>query len=288
MCTTMRYHYRYLIILILTMKKEYIFGAVGALIILGGVSAYAYSEGRDMAYRSAMHGGMGEGEKALMGGGYREFGGGTRDGEFMHRLSVPTDTSALSDTETAGLLKMREEEKLARDVYTALGEKWGVQIFTNIARSESQHTSAVRSLLTVHNVTDPITDDARGVFVNKDLEKLYTDLVLRGQSSIVEAYRVGAYIEDLDIADLEKEINATTHEDIKVVYEHLKNGSENHLRAFNRNIEIATGKAYDPEFISDDTFKGIVERENSSGRGGMREGSGMGMRDGNGRGMGRW
>ena len=270
------------------MKREYIFGAVGALIILGGVSAYAYSAGKDMAYRGAMRGGMGQGEKALMGGGYRQYEGGMFEGEFIHRMPVTTDMSTLSEAETAGLIKMREEEKLARDVYTALSEKWGAQIFTNIARSESQHTSAVRSLLIAHNVTDPVTDDARGVFVNQDLAKLYTELVSRGQSSIVDAYRVGAYIEDLDIADLEKEIDATTHEDIKVVYEHLQNGSENHLRAFNRNIEIATGEAYNPEFISDDTFESIVERENGFGQEGMRNGRGMGMHDGGGRGMGRW
>lgn len=270
------------------MKKEYIFGAVGALIILGGVSAYAYSEGRDMAYRSAMRGGMWQGEKALMGGGYRQYEGGMFGGEFMHRSPITTDTSALSETETAGLIKMREEEKLARDVYTVLGEKWGAQVFTHIARSEDQHADAVKSLLRAHSVTDPVTDDARGVFVNQDLAKLYTDLVARGQSSIVEAYRVGAYIEDLDIVDLEKEIDATTHEDVKFVYERLQKGSENHLRAFNRNIEIATGEAYNPEFMSDDTFESIALRENGFGQGGMREGRGMGMHDGSGRGMGRW
>ncbi|MCR4286264.1 MAG: DUF2202 domain-containing protein [Candidatus Kaiserbacteria bacterium] len=270
------------------MKKEYIVGIVGGLVLVGGVGAYAYSAGKDMAYRSAMRGGMGQGEKALMGGGYRQYEGGMFGGEFMHRSPITTDTSALSEAETAGLIKMHEEEKLARDVYTALGEKWGAQVFTNIAQSEDQHADAVKSLLTAHGVTDPVTDDVRGVFANQDLAKLYTDLVARGQSSIVEAYRVGAYIEDLDIADLEKEIDATTHEDMKFVYERLQKGSENHLRAFNRNIEIATGEPYDPEFMSDDTFESIVERENGFGQGGVRGDKGNGMRDGSERGMGRW
>lgn len=267
------------------MKREYIFGAVGALIVLGGVSAYAYSEGRDMAYRSAMHGGVGQGEMMRMSGGYRELGGGAREGEFTHRLSVSTDTSALSEAETAGLLKMREEEKLARDVYQALGEKWNVPVFRNIAVSEARHMEAVKSLLSAHDVTDPVTDDARGVFQNQDLAKLYTELVERGSVSVAEAYRVGAYIEDLDIADLEKTITESAHKDIIFVYENLKRGSENHLSAFNRNLEIATGESYTPSFISKDALKLILDG-NSTGFGGRGDGSGQGTRDGMGGGRG--
>ncbi len=39
----------------------------------------------------------------------------------------------LNDKETQSLLTMREEEKLAHDVYITLYNKWGVNIFTNIA-----------------------------------------------------------------------------------------------------------------------------------------------------------
>ncbi len=285
MCTTMRYHYRYLIILILAMKKEYILGAVGALIILGGVSAYAYTAGREGVYQHSMRGGMGQGERSFTQGGYREFDTPAIDGEFTHRLGIQTDTSALSDAETAGLLKMREEEKLARDVYQTLGEKWNVPVFRNIAVSEARHTESVKSLLGAHNVTDPVTDDARGVFQNQDLAKLYTELVDRGSVSVAEAYRVGAYIEDLDIADLEKTIAETTHDDIAFVYGNLKRGSQNHISAFNRNLEIATGESYTPSFISKDALELILDG-NSTGFGGRGDGSGQGMRDGMGGGRG--
>ena len=38
---------------------------------------------------------------------------------------------------------MREEEKLARDVYVALGDRWGLRVFENIARAEQRHMDAV-------------------------------------------------------------------------------------------------------------------------------------------------
>ncbi len=269
------------------MKKEYIIGGVAVLVLLGGVGAYAFTAGKDAAYSGAMRGGMGNGqnERAYEHGGYARVSDKDIDSTFTHRLGIQTDTSALSDAETAGLIKMREEEKLARDVYQALGEKWNVPVFTHIAVSEARHTDAVKSLLSAHGVADPVSDDTRGVFQNAELAKLYTELVTRGSSSLVEAYRVGAYIEDLDIADLEKEIAATTHEDIRVVYEHLQKGSENHMRAFNRNIEIATGETYTPTFISKDALEIILNSENEMMGMGRGDGSGQGMHDGSGRGQ---
>jgi len=56
--------------------------------------------------------------------------------------------NALTVNETQGLIMMREEEKLARDVYTTLNAKWGENVFANISRAESQHMNAVGNLLT--------------------------------------------------------------------------------------------------------------------------------------------
>jgi hypothetical protein len=41
----------------------------------------------------------------------------------------------LSDAEKASLTLMREEEKLARDVYVYVYDIWGTPIFSNIATS---------------------------------------------------------------------------------------------------------------------------------------------------------
>lgn len=49
--------------------------------------------------------------------------------------SIATN-NILNAAEIEGLLFMREEEKLAHDVYLALYAKWGLPIFQNIAQSE--------------------------------------------------------------------------------------------------------------------------------------------------------
>jgi hypothetical protein len=160
---------------------------------------------------------------------------------------------------------MREEEKLARDVYLALADTWGVKVFSNIAVSEATHMEAVGDLLVRYGITDPITTDTRGVFTNPDLQQLYTDLVARGSISAAEAFQVGALIEDLDINDLENLLAETNKADIRIVYENLQKGSRNHLRAFTRQIERG-GDTYEPTYISEAEYQSIIESRQERGR----------------------
>lgn len=151
--------------------------------------------------------------------------------------SESTGTGAVSSTplsaeEEEWLLLMREEEKLARDVYTALYEAWDVDEFENIADSESRHMDSVARLIDRYGLTDPVTIDVPGEFVNEELQAAYEDLMEQGLSSIEAAYQVGVAIEELDIDDLKVAIEEATHRDIDRVFSNLLKGSENHLDAF--------------------------------------------------------
>ena len=173
-------------------------------------------------------------------------------------LKDVSPTAGISEVEIAGLLLMREEEKLARDVYTVLGEQWGVAIFGNIAHSEQTHMDAVAVLLAHYGISDPVSENEEiGIFVDPELQQLYGRLVSEGSTSIPAALGVGATIEDLDIFDLERLIGETDKEDIVVTYKNLQKGSRNHLRAFVRQIE-QRGGTYKPQYISPDTYKSII------------------------------
>jgi hypothetical protein len=108
----------------------------------------------------------------------------------------------LSPEEIDGLIFMREEEKLARDVYNTLYTKWGIRVFNNIAQAEQRHTDAIKVLLDKYELDDPIKDDVPGSFVNDDLQNLYDTLIAKGDSSLVDALLVGALIEEVDILDI--------------------------------------------------------------------------------------
>jgi hypothetical protein len=143
----------------------------------------------------------------------------------------------LTEAEEQHILYMREEEKLARDVYLTLYELWDAEIFANISESEQRHMDAVKNLITRHGLVDPVVDDAVGKFSNPDFAGLYDELVQAGEISLEEALKVGVNIEELDIADLELALQETTMRAVKRVFQNLLNGSYNHLNAFQRNIE---------------------------------------------------
>jgi hypothetical protein len=169
--------------------------------------------------------------------------------------SLPYES--INPEELKNLLFIREEEKLARDVYTTLYNKWGVSVFTNISGSEQTHMDAVKQLLDKYKIEDPVRSNTVGVFQNADLQKLYNELVAQGYQSPLAAYTVGATIEDLDIFDLKNALLLNDNQDIKLVYEMLSKGSRNHMRSFYKNI-LGAGGTYTPQFISQDEFTAIV------------------------------
>ena len=174
---------------------------------------------------------------------------------------------ALSDAEIEGLLYMREEEKLARDVYLTLYEKWGMRIFQNISGSEQTHMDAVKTLLDRYDLDDPAAGTDVGVFTNQTLQELYDQLVDEGSQSLADALRVGAAIEEIDILDLEERISQTDNGNIQLVYENLTRGSRNHLRAFVSILERQAGEIYQPQYLSQTTYDGIVNTSREGGRG---------------------
>ena len=148
---------------------------------------------------------------------------------------VPSDPSKpLTAADAAGLQYMREEEKLARDVYTLLGDRYDVRVFDNIARAESRHMAAIKRLLDIYSVTDPVGADVPGVFTDPVFTQLYKDLTAQGEQSLAGALRAGIAVEERDIDDLEARSAATDRTDLKAVYGNLLRASENHLRAFTR------------------------------------------------------
>lgn len=166
--------------------------------------------------------------------------------EIKNRLPLK---QTLNTAEEKSLKRMREEEKLAHDVYIALYNKWGVPIFKNISSSEQTHTNAVLSLLNSYNITDPVGNNSDGTFTDVELQKLYNTLIEEGNTSLLNAFIVGATIEDLDIFDLQNWSSKVTKEDIKSVYHKLINGSKNHMRSFCKQIQ-RKGGVYEAKYIS--------------------------------------
>ncbi len=168
------------------------------------------------------------------------------------------DVYDLSDSEAAALIFMREEEKLARDVYIKFHELYGLRIFSNIKKSEQAHMDAIKYLLDSYELEDPVGDNEIGVFENEELQDLYNTLIAQGNESVIAALEVGGIIEEVDIIDLLIYLEQVDDNlDIIRVYTNLEKASEQHLRAFVRNLS-ARGITYEPHYLDQETFDRII------------------------------
>lgn len=159
------------------------------------------------------------------------------------------NTLPLSVQEEEDLLFMREEEKLARDIYLTLYDQWEMTIFSNIASSEQMHMNAILKLIRKYDLEDPAADTAIGEFTDSELQTLYNTLLAKGELSGLDALEVGAIIEETDMRDIKEAIDNSLKEDIDAVYESLLCGSRNHLRSFVQNIEALTGEDYTAQVL---------------------------------------
>jgi hypothetical protein len=172
-----------------------------------------------------------------------------------------TSEATLTDAQEQGLLYMREEEKLAHDLYVLFGEQWGVRSFARIVQAESNHEAQVLGAMARYGLSDPAAELSLGEFSNADLQALYDQLAAEGAVSLREALRVAALVEETDIADLDAELAddgpTPLPADVAAVYEHLRFGSTNHLRAYVRQLN-RLGESYAPVVLDQESFDAIL------------------------------
>jgi len=140
-----------------------------------------------------------------------------------------------------------------------------------------RHTNKVLELLTYYGLTDPALVDA-GLFVNADLQALYTNLIAQGSTSEEAALQVGALVEETDIADLKEILLDTTNANLTLVYTHLLNASYRHLQAFVKVLDASYAITYAPQVLDATTYAEILAMElpghHGGGQGGHHGGNG--------------
>lgn len=116
-----------------------------------------------------------------------------------------------------------QDEYLALNEYEALVEKFGVtRPYTNIIKAEKTHITYLEELYNNYEISIPLVDTS--AFINVP-------------SNLSEAAEIGVEAEVQNILMYEKFLEQDLQEDIREVFIHLKEGSENHLRAFKRQLD---------------------------------------------------
>ena len=161
-----------------------------------------------------------------------------------------------------------EEERVAHDLYVAASAKWSLPVFAQIAGAETQHAAALTAVASRMGVAPPPAQP--GTYAHPDLQALYDQLRALLEESPTAALRVGALVEETDIADLRQLLATTTDPATLTVLGNLERASLRHLAAFVRQL-AAAGVTYAPQVLTPSEFALVVQA--GPGRGGARWGN---------------
>ena len=169
-------------------------------------------------------------------------GRGTGNGCSGGSRLASTAPLTLDAAAKAALSFQIEEERMAGELYRAFGEKQVAPPFQNIPRAEARHQELLVSL--ANRAGLGATGPAQaGHYETPAMQTRYDTLLARGRISLIEALKVGALVEEQDIADL-RALTATTNDsELKAAATMLEEGSRHHLGAFVRNLR-AQGVEY--------------------------------------------
>ena len=168
--------------------------------------------------------------------------------------------TAATAADPATLTRLYEDEILAHDLYVTLGQKFPeLMPLKNIPQSELRHREALATVLKAEGIALPTPPQGQR-FVSPGLDAIFDKWLADGQVSAVSACQAGVRLEDHDISELRQaQVEFPKH---KTVLAALESASNNHLRAFYRNLTARSG-TYTPEAISEEDFKTIIGGTNT-------------------------
>ena len=187
--------------------------------------------------------------------------------------SDPTPLALSNQAQTALRFQI-DEERMARELYSAFGAKWDLPPFANIPQAEARHEAVLRQLATRAGMAAPTA--VAGRFDSAEVQKRYDDLLALGLASVDSALRTGAYVEEVDIADLNTLIATTDNAALKDTATALRTASGHHLQAF-VGVLAARGIAYVPQVLKADEYQAMLAAQGPGGGRGLGRGRGQGQ-----------
>lgn len=156
-------------------------------------------------------------------------------------------------------LKLYQEEKLAYDLYGEFYERWSLGVFNKVQQREAKHVWCVERIMDNYGF-DYNTNTNSGIYPDKDIQRMYDDLTVKGCISDLAALEAAAYIKEKHISQLRERIRYQEDEYVVKVIFLMESAAQSHLRAFVKSIRLS-GSDYSPVFLTDDEFSNVMDSD---------------------------
>lgn len=175
----------------------------------------------------------------------------------IHEQIMASRAQPLGADEQRDLQRIREQRKLARDLYWDLAKHWGSLVLVRLGAAEQTHLNTLDTLLDHYGLSDPVAGHAVGESGDPKFQALHVQIVEVGHRSEMAASQAGLLVEEMSLSDLAAARARTRQPEIAAVYDDLLRNSRNHLRALFRQMQRFEGE-YVPQSLSLSDFEAIV------------------------------
>jgi len=187
-------------------------------------------------------------------------------------------TADLTADEIEFIYAIREDEKVARDLYFSFFGTFGLKPFENIGKAEDNHIKATEKLFDYYEIDYPALSE-NGKFENAIRQKLFDSLLLKGTPEL-EAFKVMAMLEESNIVEYGEVLKTIANPNIKIVIENLARASANHFKAAIRQI-TALGGTYRPALMTQEQYRAVIATGFEKGKRYMYKNNGSKTNSGN-------
>lgn len=153
-------------------------------------------------------------------------------------------------------LKLYQEEKMVYDLLGEFHERWSLSVFYSVQQREARHVWCVERIMDNYGYNYK-TNSNTGSYQDKEIQKIYDELTVKGCISDLAALEAAAFIKEKYIYQLRQRIRY--QEDgyvVKVIFL-MESAAQSHLRAFVNSIKLS-GSEYTPQFFTDEEFSDII------------------------------
>jgi hypothetical protein len=178
--------------------------------------------------------------------------------ELLYSPKVP-----ITPKEKDELIKLKDGEKFAKDVYMEFYNKFRLPLFYDISKVEKWHMHLITILLYKYDVFDPVNEIGSqiGKYYSNRLMKLFKKISTEGLKSVKNALTLSANMEEEDIKELDEILKTDKNEDIKLLALNLKRYEMGHLKDFVTELK-KRGYNYKPIYLSQKELNNLLKQKN--------------------------
>ncbi len=163
----------------------------------------------------------------------------TPSGTNVNDESNSVFNETLSPREIDDMNYLIENEKLLRDYFNVMYNKYNLSLFQNVAKSEQSHLNFLAVKFLRYDLKNPTEEKPAGEYVNPELQQTYDIMIAKGETNIYAALLAGSSKVKEDVEDIPLMIDQFEgNADIVLIFSNILIESQKNREVLEQELKV--------------------------------------------------